>query len=193
MIPASSVVNREHVAIVVVDVQERLAAAMVRREQVVARSALLARVAAIVGCPIIVTRQYPRGLGGVEPELMEVLEQLASEGGDVHTVDKLSFDCFGESAFCETVAQVRRGQLVLCGMETHICVSQTALAALREGFDVHIAGDACCSREMECHELALGRLSHAGAAITTAESVAYELVGCAGTDEFKALLAAVKG
>lgn len=193
MIPASSVLARHDAVLVVIDVQERLAAAMPRRELVLSRGRLLIRVASIVGIPVIVTRQYPRGLGDVEPALGELLSEVGETVAAPPTIDKVSFDCFAESTFCDAVAETRRRQLLLMGMETHICVSQTALAGLREGFDVHVAGDACCSRADEHHQLALARLGNAGAVLSTSESAAYELVGEAGTDEFKALLKAVKG
>ncbi|HSK47828.1 MAG TPA: isochorismatase family protein [Coriobacteriia bacterium] len=192
MIPSTGVLARSDTALVVIDIQERLAAAMARRELVIRRTALMIRAAAIVGVPILVTRQYPRGLGDVEPPLVEVLEEVRQSGATVLTADKVSFDCFCDATFCDAVAALGRRQLLVAGMETHICVTQTALAGLREAFDVHVAGDACCSREAEHHELALTRLGHAGAVITTSESACYELVGLAGTDEFKALLEAVK-
>lgn len=190
MLPPASMADRSKAILVVIDIQERLAAAMARREQVLSRTLLAARVAGIVGVPVVVTRQYPKGLGDIEQVLAEGLP--ADEPGRVQ-VDKLSFDCFCEPAFCDAVAATGRSQLVLCGMETHICVTQTALAGLREGFDVHVLADACCSREDENHALALNRLGNAGAVISTAESCAYELVGRAGTDEFKRLLGVVKG
>jgi len=90
------------------------------------------------------------------------------------------------------LAATQRRQLVIAGMESHICVVQTALAALREGYDVHVVGDGCCSRDMAAHESAMARLRAAGAVITTTESVLYELVGEAGTDEFRELLGIVK-
>lgn len=193
MIPAASVLSREHALLVVVDIQERLAAAMERRQQVLDKTSLLIRAASIVGVPILVTRQYPKGLGDVEPALAGVLEEVRAAGKRVSVVDKVSFDCFGEQSFCDSIADSGKAQLLFAGMETHICITQTALAGLRENFDVHVAGDATCSREAESHELALQRLAHAGAVITSSESAAYELVGRAGTEEFKALLSAVKG
>jgi len=193
MIPAAAVVRRDSAVLVVVDVQERLAAAMDRREQVVSRCGLLARVAGIVGVPIVVTRQYPNGLGDTEAPLIAALEAVRADGASVQGVDKVSFDCFAEPTFCDAVTGTGRGQLVLAGMETHICIAQTALAGLAESYDVHVAADACCTRAPEHHEYALMRLAHAGAVVSTAESVAYELVGSAGTDEFRALLQVVKG
>ena len=184
--------DRSSAVMLVIDIQERLAAAMARREQVTARSRLLMHVARITGVPIIVTRQYPQGLGDIEGPLRSWVQAQASGGAVVHEVDKMSFDCFAESSFSNLVGSVGRRQLIVCGMETHICVTQTALSGLDRGFDVQVAADACSSREQECHRLALDRMSAAGVTRTTVESVAYELVGRAGTPEFKELLAAVK-
>ncbi len=193
MIPPTSVLTREHSVLVVIDEQERLAAVMAHRRRVLARTALLIRVAGIVGMPIIVTRQYPKGLGDTAPEVIEALTRAAEDGAAIAHVDKVSFDCFGEPGFADAVGAAGREQLLLAGMETHICVCQTALAGLRERFDVQVAADACCSREDDAHAYAVARLAAAGAVITTAESAAYELVGAAGTPEFKRLLAVVKG
>lgn len=190
MIPAASRLDRAQAVLVVVDVQERLVAAMERRDRVLARTALLIRVASLAGLPTVVTRQYPKGLGELDPVIESALVEAAPSG--VTRVDKLSFDCFGEPSFVEAVCATGRKQLLVAGMESHICVTQTCLTGLAEGYDVHIAVDACCSREDDCHAAALARLGHAGAVITTAESAAYELIGSAGTDEFKRLLSFVK-
>ena len=192
MIPAASTADRHSCALVVIDIQQRLAAVMDRRDQVVAQTILLVRTAEILGMPVVATRQHPRGLGDLEPAIGEALEFAAHSGSAVASVDKLAFDCFSEETFCDAIAATGARQLVLAGMETHICVAQTALAGLREGFDVHVVADACCSRCAENHEVTLARLATAGAVITTSESVAYELVGRAGTDTFKELLVAVK-
>lgn len=191
--PAASVLKRDNAVLVVVDIQARLAAAMAKREQVIARTKLLLRVAAIVGLPVLVTRQYPKGLGDTEPEVVEVLAEIEEAGSTVVHIDKVTFDCFSDAVFCDAAAALDRRQLLLVGMESHICVTQSALAGLARGFDVHMAADTCCSRSDEHHDLAVLRLAHAGAVVTSSESAAYELVGCAGTDEFKALLNVVKG
>ena len=193
MIPATSIAEPQNATLVIIDVQERLAAAMESRQRVNARSGLLLSVAVITGLPVVATRQYPNGLGDFEPELRSAMDGAAKTGVAVSVVDKLTFDCFGEPRFTEAVCASGRRQLLVAGMESHICVTQTVLTGLREGFDVHVVADACCSRDSEMHALALARMATAGAVITTAESVAYELVGRAGTPEFKALLAAVKG
>lgn len=187
-----SILAREDTVVVVVDVQERLAAAMDSRDTVVERVKLVTSAASITGCPIIVTRQYPKGLGDVVDDLSGHLDALRDEGATVLSADKVSFDCFAEPEFEVAVERLGRRQLVITGMETHICVTQTALSALARGVAVHVVADGCCSRDSENHKVALERLRHAGAIVTTAESVAYELVAAAGTPEFKRLLAVVK-
>lgn len=192
MIPSTGVLERGTAVLVIVDVQERLAAAMERRAQVLRGAILLLSVARITGVPVVVTRQYPKGLGAVEPQLQAAFDQAAADGAGITAIDKVTFDCFGTPEFVDAVCEGSRKQMVLVGMETHICVTQTALAGLREGFDVHVVADACCSRQDENHYAALARLGNAGAVLTTAESAAYELIERAGTDEFRELLAAVK-
>lgn len=190
---SASVLDRASTALVVVDIQERLALAMAHRERVIARTILLIRAAAIVGVPIVVTRQYPKGLGDLEPAITDALKEVEDAGASVLRADKVDFNCFAEPAFAEVLADLGRSQVLLAGMETHICICQTALAGLRLGHDVHVAADACCSREDANHGTTLARLGTAGIVTSTAESAAYELVGRAGTPEFKELLAAVKG
>jgi nicotinamidase-related amidase len=190
---ASSVLRPETAVLVVIDIQERLAAAMAHRDRVIAATSLLVRTSAIVGMPVVVTRQYPKGLGDHACEIDAVLSEARQAHDAVVQVDKVTFDCFAEPDFVTAVEAVGRRQLLIAGMETHICVCQTALAALRSGYDVHVAADACCSRADSNHAYALARLATAHAVVTTSESAAYELVGEAGTPEFKRLLAAVKG
>lgn len=191
--PATSVLDPAQTVLVVIDVQERLAAAMELREKVAAKASLAVRAATITRLPVIVTRQYPKGLGDTDPAILDAIRAHESRGVPLSVVDKVSFDCFGEPGFVDQIESTSRPQILIAGMETHICVTQTALAALRRGHDVHVIADACCSREDASHGYALSRLAHAGAVITTAESAAYELVGTAGTDKFKELLCVVKG
>ena len=188
---ASTVANRTAAVLVVVDVQARLAAAMANRAAVVDAADKLIRVAALTGVPVIATRQYPAGLGDIEPRLRASLDAVA---GIVSTsvVDKMAFDCFAEPAFSQQAAETQRRQMVIAGMESHICVVQTALSGLQAGWDVHVVADACCSRDIGSHEIAMARLTAAGVVVTASESVLYELVGVAGTDEFRALLQMVK-
>lgn len=188
-----TLVDRHQAALVVIDMQDRLAAVMGSRDPVVRATTMLARTFALVGAPIVLTRQYPKGLGETVPELEELFLELARDGARVAGVDKMAFCAASEHKFADALTGTGRRQVVLAGMETHICVTQTALALIAQGYQVQVVADACCSRNPQDHAVALDRLRSAGAVVTAAESVMYELVGKAGTDEFKSLLEIVKG
>ena len=189
---SGTIARRGDALLVVVDIQERLSAVMPDRERVLSAVGKLVRTSALVGVPVIVTRQYPKGLGDLDGGVAEPIAAAQREGASVTLTDKVTFDCFGEPGFVEALAPLGRRQLLLVGMETHICVTQTVLSALAEEFDVHVVADACCSRDASSHDTALERMRAAGAVVTTTESVMYELVGAAATDEFRALLDIVK-
>jgi len=188
----ATLLNADNAVLLILDVQERLAVAMARRDEVRESAGFLAAVAGIVDVPVVVTRQYPAGLGDVEPSLAESLVALEVEGLTVSRVDKVAFDCFAEPTFRAAVDALGRRQLIIVGMEAHICVTQTAISARGAGWDVHVVEDGCCSRSERAHLGAMDRMRAAGVVITCAESAAYELVGEAGTPQFKALLGLVK-
>ncbi len=171
--------------LVIVDVQERLAAVMRRRDETVARIVMLASAAQILGVPVIVTRQNPNGLGDTVKEVADVV-------GVHEPVDKMAFCCREDAGFSDILADTWRGQVVLVGLEAHICVTQTALALVEDGYHVHVVADATCSRRDRDAEIAFDRLRQAGVSVTTAEALLYELVGVAGTDRFRAILPLVK-
>lgn len=182
---ARSVVSADDAVLVVIDMQESLAGVMDAREFVVGATALLVQAAGRLGLPVIVTRQNPTALGETIMEVREV--------AGVHTpVDKMAFDATRDEGFIARLEQTGRRAVVLAGMETHICVTQTALGLLRAGYAVHVAADAVCSRRSFDHAVALERLRAAGAIVTTAESVVYEALGVAGTDAFRDVLRSVK-
>jgi nicotinamidase-related amidase len=187
----TGLVHRASLVLVLIDVQERLVAAMDRRDEVVATIAKLVRFAELIGAPIVVTRQYPDGLGDTVPGIARALED-ARRTVPVAVVDKTSFCACDEPAFLEALYETSRSQVVAVGLETHICVTQTALTLAKKTYPVHVVADACCSRRDVDHLTALDRLRTAGVVVTTAESVMYEAVSRAGTDEFKRLLAIVK-
>jgi nicotinamidase-related amidase len=188
----SGLLKRNDMMLVVIDVQERLAAAMDRRSEVVAATVRLIRLAALVGAPIVITRQNPDGLGDTVREI-EIVIANARERVPVFIVDKLDFCACSEPEFGRALDEAERPTAVIVGMESHICVTQTALSLHASGRDVFVAADACCSRSEELHDIAMDRLRAAGVVVTTSESVMYEAVGRAGTDEFRELLAIVKG
>ncbi len=192
-VQSSLLAARDNAVLVLVDMQERLAAAMADKDRVLAASIRLAQTFALVGAPIVITRQYPQGLGPTEPLLENVVVAIAEEGATVVGVDKTAFCACGEIEFIEALGAWERSQIVLAGMETHICITQTALELAAHDYSVHVAADACCSRESTMHDIALDRMRAAGIVVTTSESVMYELVGKADTDEFRSLLGIVKG
>ncbi|MHB9003679.1 MAG: isochorismatase family protein [Coriobacteriia bacterium] len=186
-------IDRRQAVLVIIDMQERLAAAMSEREAVIRAASRLARTFGLVGAPIVLTRQYPKGLGETVSEIEQVMLGLARDGVRVSGVDKMAFCAACEHDFSDALSGTGRRQVVLAGMETHICITQTALALLAQGYQVQVVADACCSRDANHHAVALDRLRAAGVVVTTSESVMYEIVGNAGTEEFKSLLEIVKG
>jgi len=185
------IVSRDDTILVVIDVQRKLAEVMPRRTEVVSAVAQLVRAAGVLRIPVLMTRQYPEGLGDTVEEVMIAVEDIDPDL-IVGIHDKTAFCCSEEEGFDEALDAAGRNQVVLVGMETHICVAQTALALSCGGRDVFVAADACCSRRDLDHEVALSRLTGQGVVVTTSEAVMYEALGRAGTSEFKALLKVVK-
>jgi nicotinamidase-related amidase len=153
----------------------------------VKNSQLLIRLARILHIPIVVTTQYSKGLGATVPEIASLL-------GDVPTIDKLEFGCFGSEQFRSQLRVLpgQRTTVLLCGMESHICVAQTALGALNEGYLVHVASDAVGSRAEWNWKIGLDRMKAAGAVLSSTEMMMYELLRCSGTPAFKELLQYLK-
>jgi nicotinamidase-related amidase len=175
-------------ALVVVDIQEKLLPPIHRKDQLLRNAQLLIRLAGILNFPALLTTQYAKGLGATVPEIASLLP-----GVPVH--DKVQFSCFGSDAFCSSLKRLpgKRTTLLLCGMETHICVTQTALAALREGYLVHVASDAVSSRSEWNWQIGLERMRAAGAIISSTEMMMYELLQSSGSEAFKQLLPYLKG
>lgn len=182
---SSARIVRGDAVLVVIDVQERLAAAMPRRAEAVAAIHALVSGAQVLGVPVIATRQYPRGIGEIVAELSEPLAGVAM-------VDKLAFDCMAEPGFVDALEATGRGRPLLCGMEAHICVTQTALSMLEHGLRPVVVADAVCSRRDFDRDVAFERLRHHGVEVATTEQVLYEMLGQAGTEEFKRVLEVVK-
>ncbi len=176
----------EDCALAVIDIQEKLLPPIYEKERLVRNSQLLVRLANILSLPVIVSTQYAKGLGQTIAEISSLLPEAK-------TVDKLEFGCFGNGEYCSTVAGLaNRTTLLLCGMESHICVMQTALGALNQGLNVHVAADAVSSRTELNWKLGLNRVQAAGAVISSTEMMIYELLGKSGTTEFKEMLKYLK-
>jgi nicotinamidase-related amidase len=173
--------NRENAQLVVVDVQEKLCRAMDHKVlgQLTGNISILLDAAAELGVPAMATEQYVKGLGATLPELKEKISSASFE--------KMTFSCCGGDGFMEALAQTGRRQVILVGMETHVCVLQTALELLSAGYLVHLVCDAVMSRRKSNWETALRTLTAAGAVLTSTEAVLFQLLKVAGTEEFKKL------
>ena len=158
------------------------------KERLLRNAQLLIRLAGILKIPAIVSTQYAKGLGETVPEITSLLP-------DTTPIDKTMFSCFGSDVFCSMLKRLpgQRTTVLLCGMETHICVMQTALAALRDGYLVHVASDAVSSRTEGNWQVGLDRMRAAGAVISSTEMMTYELLRSSGSPAFKELLPYLKG
>src|SRR5205807_4222596 len=175
--------DAEQCALVVVDIQEKLLPPIFQKDQLVRNTKLLIRAARILKIPALVSTQYAKGLGRTVPEIASLLPQTEA-------IDKQLFSCFGSDVFCTMLKRLpgNRNTLLLCGMESHICVMQTALGALREGYLVHVASDAVGSRTEWNWKIGLDRMRAAGAVISSTEMMIYELMRSSGSAAFKELL-----
>jgi nicotinamidase-related amidase len=184
----SSLLEPDRTALVVVDLQEKLLSAIVDRDGLLKNALLLLETARELQIPVIVTTQYAKGLGPLAPEVASALP-------DAPVLDKTSFDCFGSATFCRRLSELlpARMQLLVLGVESHICVMQTVLGALSRGLTVHVVSDAISSRTRENKELGLGRMEREGAVLSSTEMAVYELLSRSDTPAFKALLPRLKG
>jgi nicotinamidase-related amidase len=169
-------------ALIVIDIQEKLLPPIFRKEQLLKNSQLLIGLAGLLKIPVVASTQYAKGLGETVPEIQSLLPEQG--------IDKQVFSCFASDVFCSLLKRLpgRRNTLLLCGMESHICVTQTALGALREGYLVHVASDAVSSRTEWNWKIGLGRMRDAGAVISSTEMIIYELLRESGTEAFKEML-----
>jgi nicotinamidase-related amidase len=177
--------RRAHAALVVIDVQERLLLAIFEKERLVQNVVRLIRGAQILGLPLFVTEQYRKGLGATVPEVATAIAQFAP-------MEKVAFSACGAPGFMAALKAKAISDVVLCGIEAHVCVCQTCLDLLDGGFRVVIVADAVSSRTPENRRLALDRMQQSGATMVSTEMVLFELVEKAETDEFKQILALVK-
>lgn len=177
--------QREKAALVVVDIQERLMAAMDKREKLYRNSIVMIEAAKVLGLPVVVTEQYPKGLGPTVQEIRGVLPSYSP-------IEKIAFGCCGEPRFVEHMKGLGRPQVILVGSETHVCVLQTCLGLLQEGYVVHTVRDAVCSRTKENYLTGLEIMREAGAVITSVEAALFQLLHKAGTEEFKTISRMIK-
>lgn len=184
---------RDRAALFVIDIQERLLPAMQDQaaQQLLRNTAILIEAAGRLGLPIVVSQQYPKGLGATVPPVEAAL--AAQTGAVIHRFDKMEFSAAAAPAFAALDSQLAgRDQWIVCGMETHVCVYQTVRDLVVGGADVHVCADAVTSRARLNWEMGLKLMDRAGAVVSTTEACVFDLLHIAGTDEFKALSKAIK-
>lgn len=180
--------NREFASLLIIDIQERLAPAMPPQvlAGVLRSTRILIETAREFNLPVVVSEQYPKGLGHTVAEIREALP------AETQPREKLAFSCCAEAGFQPMFASPAPRDWILCGMEAHVCVLQTALDLLQRGQRVFVAADGVCSRTKTNWRLSLDLMRQAGAVIGSAEIFAFGLLGAAGTDSFKRISKVVK-
>jgi len=178
------ILNKDSSALVVVDIQEKLVPAMKKRQMVYDNCSHLIELAKLIDLPIVLTEQYPKGLGPTVPEIKEVLPSYAP-------LEKVTFDCCKGEGFIDKIASLQKTHIILTGMETHICVLQTCLSLLKEGYFVHLVSDAVCSRKKDDFRTGV-EIMRDGAVINCTETVLFQLLEKAGSPEFKTISKRIK-
>jgi nicotinamidase-related amidase len=174
--------EREQAVLIVIDVQEVLMKKMDSEvgKKVIQNIQTLLTFAKKMAIPILITEQYPKGLGNTVAE-------IKMEMGSILPIEKISFSCCGVVAFKDQLNRLGRKQILLTGIETHVCVLQTANDLIQEGYEVHVVADAVCSRKRLDWETGLRWIGKRGAMISTTEIIAFQLLKEAGTEEFRRL------
>jgi nicotinamidase-related amidase len=166
--------------LLVIDVQDKLFRVMHQRERLADNLGRLIRGTQVFKIPVIVTEQYPQGLGQTIPEISALL-------ADVTPLPKLQFSCYREPSFARAIDGLGRRQVIITGIESHICVYQTAVDLIAAGYEVHVVADGVSSRTPENCAIGLDLMRQQGAAVTSVETVLFELLGIGSGDDFKAI------
>lgn len=178
----------ENSLLLIIDIQTRLGQAMPTKvlNRVISNTALLSRAAGLLDVPVLVTEQYPQGLGPTITDISNALPATAV------TLDKTAFSCVAAQGFDDALERANRKQMLIVGMESHICVLQSALDLLTAGYDVYVVEDAVCSRRLENYQNALDRLRQAGVGIISAESAIFEWLVHSRHEHFKVISAMLR-
>ncbi len=177
--------SKENAVLIVVDVQERLFPLISGKDIILNNMRKLIRFAKIIGIPIILTEQYPKGLGPTIPEIRGLLPNIKS-------IEKVEFSCFGSEKFRDILKNMRAETLIIIGIEAHICVAQTSIEGVKYGYRVCVVSDATSSRKIEDKNIAIERMRQSGVIVTSTEMLMYELLRKAETREFREALELIK-
>ncbi len=179
------ILKKESTALLIIDLQEKILPVIRNIDSVLENTIKLIRGFKILQLPVFFTEQYPKGLGPTSPKILETLKGY-------NAIQKMSFSCFGAEDLFSTLKQKRLTQIVVTGVESHVCVQQTVLDLLANDFQVNVAADAVSSRREIDYMIALDRMRTLGAEVTTTESVLFELLEVCATSEFKEISKIVK-
>ncbi|MDD4923767.1 MAG: hydrolase [Dehalococcoidales bacterium] len=171
--------------LLVIDVQEKLLPVIYRKEDLTSNIIKLIRGAQVLEIPLMVTEQYPKGLGKTVSEIVELIPVI-------EPLPKTSFSCYGDKGFKKSLDACGKKQLLVCGIETHVCVYQTAVELKEAGYEVYVVADAVSSRTAENKEIGLNLMKQMGITVTGTETVLFELLKIAEGEKFKAISRIVK-
>jgi nicotinamidase-related amidase len=177
--------DKENTVGLVIDMQEKLFPHVADRDLILKRTCMLIEGLKIFDIPILVTQQYPKGLGETINEIKGCLKEFKP-------IDKVAFSCCGEQNFTKKLSNGDTENIIICGIETHVCVMQTALDLLDDGYQPIVVEDCVSSRQLNDKHIAIERMRREGVIITTYESILFEICAKAGTEPFKALSKLVK-
>jgi isochorismate hydrolase len=181
----NKLLKAEKTALLIIDIQERILPVISNYQRVVDNTLKLIKGFKVMTLPIYYTEQYPKGLGSTVSSITEEL-------GDLKPFDKMSFSCSGAGDLFEEFKKKDLSQIVVCGIESHVCVQQTVLDLIENGFQVNLAADAVSSRKEIDYNTSIERMRHHGTEVTTTESILFELLNVCGTPQFKEVSKIVK-
>jgi nicotinamidase-related amidase len=181
--------NREEAVLLVVDVQEKLVPAIDKDlyPRSLKNMQIAIEAAGTLGLPIFLTEQYPKGLGGTVPEVLRSLE-----GKEFRRFEKMTFSCARDEEFLSAVSELNRKQMIMVGMETHVCVYQTSVDLTRAGYSLFVLDDAVSSRFLHNYLSGLQALRDAGCTVFSTETAIFQLLKVAATPEFKKVVSLIK-
>ena len=181
----TGLISKEETVLVIIDVQENLFAHIAEKEKLAENLTRLIQFAHVMKIPIILTEQYPKGLGQTIPQVKQLVP-------NIQPIEKVEFSCFGSQRFKEALTKTQAKTLIITGIEAHICITQTAIEGLENGFRTYVVEDATSSRSLEDKATAIHRIRQNGVTVVSTEMLIYELLKKAGTPEFKETLKLVK-
>ena len=176
----------EDSVLLIIDIQEKLLRAVFNKEELENKAEILAKTSNILSIPIFVTEQYPTGLGETVSNLKDIFTS------ETQIYEKTDFNAFNKNEILGNFSKINRKQVLICGIETHICIYQTAEFLLSKGYEVTIAADACGSRSKKEYDFGLKNLASLGAKIKTVEMIVFELLKTAKHPNFKEIQALIK-